>query len=77
MVGNLWELLHTTAGDNQQVILEEFYASHELVFPHQTQLEITRESQEDIEGILDTILALSLSAFHKKDIKRPLTTFLF
>ena len=70
-------MLHTTAGDNQQVILEKPYASHELVSPHQTQLVINCESQEDIEEILDVILALSLSALHKKDIKWPLTTFLF
>ena len=65
MVGDLWELLHTTVGDNQQVILRGISASRELGSPHQTLSVITRESQEDTDEVLDVILVLSLSAFDK------------
>ena len=75
MVGDLWELLHTTVGDNQQVILRGLSASREFGFPHQTLSVITRESQEDTDEVLDVILVLSLSAFDKEDIKWQLTTF--
>ena len=75
MVGDLWELLHTTVGDNQQVILKRLSATHELGSPHQTLLVVTCESQEDIDEVLDVVLALSLSAFDKEDIKWKLATF--
>ena len=75
MVGDLWELLHTTVGDNQQVILKRLSATHELGSPYQILLVINHESQEDTDKVLDVILVLSLSAFDKEDIKWKLTTF--
>ena len=75
MVGDLWELLHTTVGDNQQVILRGLSASHELGSPYQILLVINHESQKDTDKVLDVILVLSLSAFDKEDIKWKLTTF--
>ena len=62
-------------GDNQQVILKRLSATHEYGSPHQTLLVVTCESQEDIDEVLDVVLALSLSAFDKEDIKWKLATF--